>query len=305
LSLKIKLFFWLLLKKKILTWDVLLKHGWEGPSICILCRGNQETNNHVFITFPFTREVWTYLEGMMKSKMTWKGNSVDEFFSKFDEHLHSNISLPVVVRWVTLLERNNLLFDNGSTFPLVVASKVMFFYNAEKNLQVTPSLKKNRFLPPLKKQMCWFDGAATGDGKNSGVGGILTVAHKHFIKWTFNLGCSTNNRAELLGVFTTLHLAKFLSLQTLDILGDSKLVINWCNGKGSIRSVALEGWKDRIQELRCHFKSLTFHHTYRDFNKATDTLSKKTLKDCLHVGMILYTSWVDNNPSLKKTIKVF
>jgi hypothetical protein len=84
------------------------------------------------------------------------------------------------------LERNNLLFDYGSTFPLVVASKVMWFYNAEKKLQVPPSIKKNRIPPPLQNHMCWFDGAAAGDGKNSGAGGILSIAHNHFIKWTFN-----------------------------------------------------------------------------------------------------------------------
>jgi ribonuclease HI len=131
--------------------------------------------------------------------------------------------------------------------------------------------------------MCWFDSVAAGDGKNSGVGGILSIAHNHFIKWTFNSGVGTNNRAELLGIWTTLLLAKFLNLQTLVIFGDSKLVINWCNGKGSLCSLALEGWKARIQELRCHFNSLSFHHTYRDFNKAADTLSKKALQDCLHV----------------------
>jgi hypothetical protein len=134
LALKVKLFFWLLLKNKLLTWDVLSGRGWEGLSFYILCRNNQETSQHLFITCPFTHKIWTHLEGMLKTKLTWEGQSVDEYLSLFDEQHHSSINLPAVVFWCTWLERNNLLFDYGSTFPLVVASKVMWFYNAQKKL---------------------------------------------------------------------------------------------------------------------------------------------------------------------------
>jgi hypothetical protein len=112
LALKVKLFFWLLLKKKLLTWDVLSGHGWEGPSLCILCRCNQETNQHLFITCPFTRKIWTHLEGMLKTKLTWEGQSVDECLSLFDEQHHSSINLPAVVCWCTGL--------NGTTSYLIM-----------------------------------------------------------------------------------------------------------------------------------------------------------------------------------------
>jgi hypothetical protein len=38
LQLKIKLFIWLAMDQFFLTWDILQKKGWEGPSLCILCK---------------------------------------------------------------------------------------------------------------------------------------------------------------------------------------------------------------------------------------------------------------------------
>jgi hypothetical protein len=40
---KIKLFTWLLLEDKILTWDNLQRRGWSGPSICYLCLQKPKT----------------------------------------------------------------------------------------------------------------------------------------------------------------------------------------------------------------------------------------------------------------------
>jgi ribonuclease HI len=127
----------------------------------------------------------------------------------------------------------------------------------------------------------------------------------YVIKWTFNTGAGTNNRVELMGVWTTLYLSKIFNIQTLQIIGDSKLVIDWCNGRGSLHSIALEGWKDRIKRLCIYFTSLSFQHTYRDFNKAADALSKRALKDRDHSGKIVYTQWVDNEPGLTRSIHIF
>jgi hypothetical protein len=46
---KIKLFTWLAIENKILTWDILQQKGWEGPSICQLCSSDSETMLHIFV----------------------------------------------------------------------------------------------------------------------------------------------------------------------------------------------------------------------------------------------------------------
>jgi hypothetical protein len=48
IPMKIKLFVWLLLEQKILTWDNLRKSGAQGPSICVLCKEREESLLHLF-----------------------------------------------------------------------------------------------------------------------------------------------------------------------------------------------------------------------------------------------------------------
>jgi hypothetical protein len=48
LPLKVKLFVWLLLEQRILTWDNLIKNGFIGPNICVLCKESKETLLHLF-----------------------------------------------------------------------------------------------------------------------------------------------------------------------------------------------------------------------------------------------------------------
>jgi hypothetical protein len=44
---KTKLFMWLVHHKKILTWDNIRKRGILGPSICQLCKAEEETMEHI------------------------------------------------------------------------------------------------------------------------------------------------------------------------------------------------------------------------------------------------------------------
>ena len=45
--LKSKLFCWALFSGKALTWDTLIRRGWEGPGRCHLCKCDFETNLHL------------------------------------------------------------------------------------------------------------------------------------------------------------------------------------------------------------------------------------------------------------------
>ena len=58
IHLKLKCFLWLCLENKILTWDNLLKRGFTGPGLCLLCKENEETISHLFIHCSFYKSVW-------------------------------------------------------------------------------------------------------------------------------------------------------------------------------------------------------------------------------------------------------
>ena len=74
-----------------------------------------------------------------------------------------------------------------------------------------------------------FDGASQANGKHYGGGGVFKTLDLSVYRWFFNCGEGTNTMAELLGVWATLMLAKHLSFHKLQVLGDSKVVIDWLN----------------------------------------------------------------------------
>jgi hypothetical protein len=70
---KIKLFNWLLVEDKVLSWKNLQKRGWNGPGICCLCKNHGESTKHIFLTCHFTRTVWAELKKTLnlENRMEW------------------------------------------------------------------------------------------------------------------------------------------------------------------------------------------------------------------------------------------
>ena len=58
---KIKCFLWLTLQDKILSWDCLMRRGFQGPSRCCFCLKDLETTVHLFYWCPRFRYVWSGL----------------------------------------------------------------------------------------------------------------------------------------------------------------------------------------------------------------------------------------------------
>jgi hypothetical protein len=60
---------------------------------------------------------------------------------------------------------------------------------------------------------------------------------------------------------------------------DSKVTIDWISDKANLDLIYLSHWKDKISSLKKGFETLNFMHIHGQFNKITDSLSKKALKD--------------------------
>jgi ribonuclease HI len=160
--------------------------------------------------------------------------------------------------------------------------------------QLTLWKQEKRLLPrtihvniPVDKAIAWFDGATQQRGEKSGVGGKIMINNNTSYLWTFNCGQGTNTRAELLGAWASLTLAIRLSISDLLLLGDSKIVIEWLNKRGTIQAVALESWKERILETLPLFRNISYAHIYREENKEADRLSKLALSNL--PGSIAFT----------------
>jgi ribonuclease HI len=97
--------------------------------------------------------------------------------------------------------------------------------------------------------LAWFDGATNWKAVLCGAGGVIKTMDTSVIKWTLNCGRGTNSKAELLGAWATLLLAHSLSISSIHVLGDSKVIIDWLLNKGRLQVSALEGWKIRIKDI--------------------------------------------------------
>lgn len=62
LSLVIIVFLWLILHRKVLTWENLVKRGMLGPSWCFLCeKEHKESPNHLLNTCRCMEAIWDWL----------------------------------------------------------------------------------------------------------------------------------------------------------------------------------------------------------------------------------------------------
>lgn len=62
---KIKIFLWLLMRRKTLTWENLRKKGFCGPSRCPMCNLEEETMNHLFNTCEWANLLWNWVENTL------------------------------------------------------------------------------------------------------------------------------------------------------------------------------------------------------------------------------------------------
>jgi hypothetical protein len=69
-----------------------------------------------------------------------------------------------------------------------------------------------------------------------------------------------------MGAWASLILAQRLNIEVMLLLGDSKVIIDWINGKADLRTTALECWKERTIEATRLIKSLSASHIYREDN---------------------------------------
>jgi ribonuclease HI len=168
--------------------------------------------------------------------------------------------------WNIWLERNTTTFEgNKPSISSIVITSLSNYHKSvvkHKNPHTRPCLNEDI----SEYSVAFFDGAAQEDGRYCGAGGIIKLSESTTFKWFVNYGAGTNTKDELIGAWATLHIEKYLSIQKLQVLGYSSVIINWLNKKGNLMVSALEGWKQRIIILKGKFVETNFYHIFRNFN---------------------------------------
>jgi zinc-binding in reverse transcriptase len=66
---RVQIFIWLKTQNKILTFDNLIKRGWQMTNICYMCRSQEETVRHLFHECSFVIQFRSYIQGIMSFSM--------------------------------------------------------------------------------------------------------------------------------------------------------------------------------------------------------------------------------------------
>eukprot|EP00253_Pinus_taeda_P006105 PITA_06105 len=138
---KISTFLWLLSKKRILTWDNLIKRGFIGPSRCPNCNTNCETIYHLLEECTLAKQIWEKvehcnmkahprMEDITANIRTWAKNP---FKSRVLNSLW-NI-LPGFIYWTLWKERNHRIFNSTAR------SLDDLWINLKKNIQETLAIR--------------------------------------------------------------------------------------------------------------------------------------------------------------------
>ncbi len=93
------------------------------------------------------------------------------------------------------------------------------------------------------------------------------------------LGIRTNNVAEYAGVVLALRLATRLGTREVDLVLDSKLIVEQLSGRWRVRDAKLAGLHQEARQLLGGFERWTVSHEPRARNRAADALANLALDD--------------------------
>jgi hypothetical protein len=115
---KIKMFEWLVLHNRILTWENLRKRGYIGPSRCHLCQAKEETTNHLLDECSYTTELWDWATGIYRQSNRIWGNisaTINNWNESYNENEMVNLCWNLtsgMIIWEIWKERNRRIFRN-------------------------------------------------------------------------------------------------------------------------------------------------------------------------------------------------
>jgi len=110
--LKIKLFTWLVVENKILTWENLQHRGFNGPSYCILCKKSKETTHHLFFECSFLIAVWERVKTSIKLSRAWVGNFITKCFKNWKAQIFLYPTLSAFICWYIWMKKNSAIFED-------------------------------------------------------------------------------------------------------------------------------------------------------------------------------------------------
>ncbi len=127
---------------------------------------------------------------------------------------------------------------------------------------------------PTYEYTLYFDGCSKGNPGLAGAGAALYHFNEEVWSDSMFVGThSTNNQAEYMGLIMGLIYAEKTGVRTIQVFGDSQLVINHMKGVYQCRADGLVQLYFQAKELERTFDKIEYVHVLRQYNKRADHLS--------------------------------
>jgi ribonuclease HI len=119
-----------------------------------------------------------------------------------------------------------------------------------------------------------FDGGSRGNPGPAGIG-VVVRAQDGTPLLTLGrfIGRATNNVAEYQALVTGMQQALTLGAKTLQVRGDSELIIKQMLGEYRVKHPALKPLNEEAQSLVAQFDKVSFGHNLREKNQLADKLA--------------------------------
>ena len=180
----------------------------------------------------------------------------------------------MIVFWFIWKAHNQCCFDEIQPKYFLVTSLCLSLLNAYPLDNRITNIRRV-VIEQIDKSVPWgfFDGSTAGIPQTCGAGGILYLSNEHFFTFSAGLGLGTNNYAELLALKLLIILALKQGVQSLQIFGDSQLVINWVTGKFRINNIVLTQVLQEVIRISNFLAKVNDKHIYRECNTKADALA--------------------------------
>jgi len=163
-------------------------------------------------------------------------------------------------------------------------SKTNSINNSPSNSNNSSNASKTVEMPakiyPSCEYVLNFDGCSKGNPGPAGIGAVISKSGSEEWCGCQFIGKKTNNQSEYSALILGLNEALSRNIKTLQVYGDSLLVINQVTGQFKVKNVQLQDLYKEAMNLIAKFDYIEFKHVYREFNKRADQLSNLALEVC-------------------------
>ena len=135
------------------------------------------------------------------------------------------------------------------------------------------------------KLLAFCDGGARGNPGPAGLGVVIKDASgKVVAEISEAIGHATNNVAEYSAVKRALERARELGATEVEIVSDSKLLVEQLNGRFKVKNPTLQRFHAEVRAVARGFTSVTYRHVRREYNVRADELVNLAIDAWLQAG---------------------